>query len=248
MKNLKSYLLSEKADQHLFILQMLMAIMFSYFQVKHMLLKGTEGISISLFAVVIVFIGANILLAWQSQKLQASIRMKRVIQVYSMWLIVHIILLVETIGLRIYEHRPLIYDLDMSTFLLVGIGYTATIIWAIIKKISYKDPRIKGIIGLISKSIPQILLMTIIFVNGGSGHSAVAIFLPMITPLMRIIQISLNPNHDKSRKWLLISEWGNELTWIMVALAWTTTKMCWFSTHLLNFIKSYTSQINMLWN
>lgn len=195
-----------------------MGLTLSYFQVTHMIFEGTQGVSVSLFATVIIFIGANILLALQSNKHHPSPRMNRVIKIYGIWLIVHIILLIETIVLRIYHYEPIMYNLDTTTFILVAMGYLGIFLWAI-KKIYYQDPSIKGMIGLTSKSLPQIVLMIMIFSNGDSGHSAMAIFLPIITPLMRIAQIWLNPNHDRNRYWLLISEWSNEITWFIVTIS-----------------------------
>lgn len=227
MKNnrFRKYLLSEQADKHLYIFQFIVGVLFTMFQTTHMWFNGTQGISISLFGVVIMFIGANMFLAWQSNNHHPSKRMIRTFNIYVMWLIVHIILIVETLFLRISYNQPIAYQLDIITCVLVGFGYFGILIWAIYKKLSYQDPSIKGMVGLVSKSLPQILLVIIIFANGGSGHSIMGIFLPILTPLMRIAQITLNPHHDRNRYWLLVSEWSNEITWLMVSLAWVIMKL-----------------------
>lgn len=220
--------MSEAADLHLFWFQMVMGVLFIVFQLGHMIHDmDTKGVSISLFSSVIIFLIANMLLTYNSYKDNHSIRMLRALWVYGMWLLVHILIVIGLIWIRMATNIPLTYPSDLRTIVLVLIGYgsIALILW--IKRfsgtISYKDPMIKGLVGIVAKSLPQFTMAINIFVVGGSGHAVFAIVAANVTPLARILQLYFNPVHDGNRKWLLVSEIANELTWAFVSLAWLLT-------------------------
>jgi len=227
-QTMRAYILSETADHHLFWFQMAMGVLFIVFQLGHMIhAMDTQGVSMALFGSVIIFLVANILLTYNGYKQSHSIRMLRALWVYIMWLIVHMVLIVGLIWIRIATSIPLLYPSDMQTILLVVLGYglIAGILWiqSFTIKISYTDPMIKGLVGVVAKSVPQFVMAISIFMAGGSGHAAFAIIAANLTPLARITQLYLNPLHDGNRKWLLISETCNETTWALVSFAWLVT-------------------------
>ncbi len=225
---MRTYILSEAADLHLFWFQMIMGVLFIVFQLGHMIhAMDTKGVSIALFASVIIFLMANMLMTYTSYKTNHSIRMLRALWVYAMWLLVHILIIIGLIWIRIATHLPLTYPADLRTIFLVLIGYgsIALVLWikSFSSTISYTDPMIKGLVGIVAKSLPQFTMAINIFSVGGSGHAAFAIVAANVTPLARILQLYFNPIHDGNRKWLLISEVSNELTWAFVSLAWLLT-------------------------
>lgn len=227
-QTIRTYILSETADKHLFWFQMIMGVLFIVFQLGHMIhTMDTKGVSMALFGSVIIFLIANILLTYNGYQKGHSIRMLRALWVYAMWLIVHIAIIIGLIWIRTATHIPLTYSYDLQTVVLVVLGYgiIAGMLWirSFTARISYTDPMIKGLVGIVAKSVPQFVMAISIFMAGGSGHAAFAIVAANITPLARIIQLYLNPLHDGNRKWLLISEICNEATWALVSLAWLLT-------------------------
>jgi hypothetical protein len=89
--------------------------------------------------------------------------------------------------------------------------------------ISYRNPLLKGVVSLILKVVPQLIMAYKIYEVGGQGLSTVTLIVFHILTLLRIYKVwetKREMTSEKNRTGLLLSEIGNEISWIVVTIVW----------------------------
>jgi hypothetical protein len=112
---------------------------------------------------------------------------------------------------------------DQSTVCVVGTCLLYVLGYAWIRCIPFFDPLMKGVYSLICKAVPQCVLAFKIYTLGGAGLPLVSILIFHTLTCLRIGQILFTirgVGWDRHRTGLLVSETGNELSWMLVTYAW----------------------------
>lgn len=215
MENLKT---KKVANEILFYFQLIAGIIFGVSQIIHMLNNSTQGLSISMFSFTLVYLLINWTLSLSSDRRAPSKITKQ-------------ILINTTLGFIIYFLFVLILFIKAESFWsqndsVTSLSVVIFLIILIIKSNQNKrkllDPINKGVISLIFKSTPQLFLAIKVFKEGGDGLNITMLIIFHLLVLARIYQIISSTKEakwEKNRKSLLISEIGNEFTWILVTIA-----------------------------
>ncbi len=201
----------------LFIFQVSFALLFGFFQIKQMLFVSVEGLSVSTYLFTTLFVGVNTFFAFQANKVLTN-------RVAIQNLIIYIL------GTLIYFLFSLILILkstwsfnDSQTLFFVGTASIIMILRNKKKDLKITDPVLKSDLGIIFRAIPHCFMAYKIFVEGGEGLSVFMVIIFHILTLTRIILIYssyLKLKTDINRKSILRTEIWNEVSWIIVILAW----------------------------
>ena len=178
---------------------------------------STEGVSVTWFLyweVALLFSFSLAYRAWKAEK--NRITMQSLI-IFANWL------LLVTACLTMYlKHNPSWSAKDTRVSIVVMIGVSITLIYAIRTKKSLANPMIKTGLAVSFKSLPQLDLASRVLVQGGQGFSPVMIVSAHINICTRILQLVLArrtaPNNPEIRG-NLINEILNETSWVAVAIA-----------------------------
>jgi len=112
---------------------------------------------------------------------------------------------------------------DKVTSLLVLVGVSASLLVGKSRGLNWKDPIIKGWLALSFKAVPQLMMAWKIAIVGGTGVSGIFILTFHLLTLSRILLIFWEIQKvgwDRNRKGMLVSEIGNELSWVVVTTTW----------------------------
>jgi len=210
----KKVTLSRVADV-IFWTQMAAAIIFGVAQVIRMT-SSVEGLTLTVFIFNLTFTALNLVLALRAHQEQASRETKRARWIYVMGTITYS----SFIAVMLFKADTLWDQRDT-------IAATAVFIGASIVLIRYRfkiaKPMVRGWLALAMKSIPQLILAWKVWNVGGAGLSPTMVVIFHYLTLSRLFQITIivrEAGWDKNRVALAVSETGNELSWIIVTIAW----------------------------
>lgn len=112
---------------------------------------------------------------------------------------------------------------DQTTFAGAGLGLIFVL--ALYRK-SLLDPMAKGWYALLCKAVPQVLLAVSFWQVGGSAMPLVTLVAGHGIIVTRLIPITVSylKQKDPHTRGLLLSEGSNEISWLLVTIAWATTK------------------------
>lgn len=180
------------------------------------MLSSTEGISVSWFVSWEVFLVLNLWLAYRAHQAQASLVTTHTLIMYGFYAVM--------IGLDLsvvtFRESWSWTGTDTVTAVAVAAGVIATFV---VRNGGLADPILKGWLAVFFKAVPQLVLAWGIFTLGGSGLALAAIVAGHVTILCRIGQLLFairEAGWDKNRLGSFISEVPNELSWIVVTVAW----------------------------
>mgnify|MGYP003394621956 CR=1 FL=1 len=203
----------------LFGVQVVLAVIFGYSQVTHMLQNGADGVSIGMWTSFCLFAGLNLGLAIKANKVYPDRNSQQNIFVYGLWVLIAAlnatIILVKSPG----------WDRTDTTVVILLLFGTLVIGFVAKKKhLNIRDPMIRGWLALLCKAMPQLAQAWKIVLNRGApGFSPAMVWLGHATILVRLAQLGFavrEAGWDKNRRASLLSEIGNELSWIIVTIIW----------------------------
>ncbi len=208
-----------KKQRILFLIQVVGALIFGGFQLHHMIAYSTNGLSESMFLCNAVFVGINLILALKAHSVGSSKNTKETVLIYIIGTIIYIAFL----AVMAIKAESVWGNLDWITITIVLSLIAIMFAYVTYAKISYNNPLIKGVVSLIVKVIPQLIMAYKIHEVGGQGLNIVAIVAFHILTCLRIWKVWQNKQemkYDKNRTGLLISEIGNEISWIIVSFVY----------------------------
>lgn len=207
----------------LFGVQILFAIIFGGGQIYRMLTTGT-GVSIGWFVFWEVFLLLNLILAIRAHKNQPSRVTRQALTSYVLWVVIVSASIVVMLVRKTGEWRTI----DTVTGGIVALGIAVTILIARTRGVKLGDPIIKGWYAVFFKGIPQMALaMNILLVGSGAGLAGSTLLAGHVTVVTRLGQVLFSVKEagwDRNRTGSALSEMANELSWVVVTIAWFATR------------------------
>lgn len=207
------------AGNLLFGFQVVCAFIFGGSQARRMFIS-TQGVSFGFFACHGIFAALNLWLslnALQNATDETRHGKKQSALMYSLWTV---ILLVH-MSIAYFQMPQIWKTTDTVASIVVAVGILVTIVIAKIKGLPILDPYIKAGLAVFFKCVPQIALAATIYQYGKGGLSGLWIFMGHVTICTRIVHLWLSNRNKWTRetKGLLVSETGNELSWLVATVA-----------------------------
>lgn len=208
------------ATDCLFAFQIITALLLGVPQALTMI-ESTQGMTLVLYVCVDTFIFFNLLLAHQAHAEVPSRETKQTLIIYYVWLVVistHLVIL-SIFGKWTSTD-------SVATFFLIVLS-ALVIAWQKLNGKGIKDAMTRGYLALCAKSVPQLYLAFCIFRDGGGdglgawfvwgGHIAV------LTRIAILVKAGNKSNWNRNIVGSLVSESGNEISWIVVTIVWLIT-------------------------
>jgi hypothetical protein len=98
-----------------------------------------------------------------------------------------------------------------------------TLVWGKIRGLTFTDPLVSGFLAVCYVGLPQLTLTYKIFTEGGAGMAGAMLLAGHIGIMTRLGQLWYAINEagwDRNRLGAALSEIANEVTWILVTVAW----------------------------
>ena len=211
----------EKMLDYLFVVQFICTLGFGGSQFAKML-TTSQGVSISWFSTWLVFLVLNLWLAVRAHRNQPSRLTRQTIASYITW----IIMVMLDLGAMLGKGTGTWNARDNYTIVVSAFGIVSTL--AVARKmrlpvVNNTDPMVKGLLAVSFKAFPQLIMAFNMFMMGGSGLSAWAVWLGHATVWSRIIQLWFSMKEagwDRNRVWSFVSESANEASWMVVTAIW----------------------------
>lgn len=170
------------------------------------------------FVSILAFLLLNLSLAIKANREKPSTAGKQSVAVYIMWTVLVSAMLTATVSNQYIWSKT-----DTATLAFnIGAGFGIYVIGRN-ENLPLTDPMVRGWMALVFKSFPQVMLAVTIWGAGGASLPIIAILVGHGTILLRLAQIILAGNDNdwvRSSRALLLSETGNEASWILVSIAW----------------------------
>lgn len=183
------------------------------------LLETVEGISLSMFLLNEAYFLMSLLLAMATHKAQASRITWQTTFVY----VAGPVFIGTLIAAIIINGSYRWGFSDNITILLTVVGIAAIALYGKSQSLSLQDPMLKSFLAMLFRSLPQLFFAWKIYQEGGAGTPGVTILVGNIIVLIRIGQLGLSVKEagwDRNRKWLLVSEISNEISWATASIIW----------------------------
>lgn len=183
------------------------------------LLVDVKGVVIVQIGLTIAYVAFHLALAVGANRVQSSRATLQVIGMYCLWFVLMIPIICAVIFNDAYR-----WSIQDTTTLVMALLATSVIL--LIGKsvgLTIADPRIKALLAITYKAAPQVLMAWKVWVEGGSSIPAISVYAGHVTITTRLAQIYLmvqEAGWDRNRVWLAISEAANELSWVIVTIAW----------------------------
>lgn len=198
----------------LFWVQIVLASWFSIPQFFSLILS-VEGQSLSMQFVILGFLLLNLSLAFNAWRKEPVRGTAQLVIIYVMW-----VFYVFSNIIAIFINGRYVWSVnDYITCYSVGTGTLIILSFCYWKKLGLKQPITKGLLAINFKAVPQIMMAMKIISEGGKGIPLETIIVGNIGVLLRIYQI-IAFIRKGDRKWLLVGEISNEITWAIVSIAW----------------------------
>lgn len=183
------------------------------------MLTSTQGVSTSAYFFAWISLALNTHLSLHANRASRSRATVQVLIIQATGLVVYFVFLVVIYlkGNNVWDEK------DNLTALLVFCSLFLTTVIGRRLNLSWKDPVVRGVMGLCFKSVPQFIMAYKVWVVGGNGLSGLMMITWHLLTLTRIFQVLIivrEAGWDRNRKGLLISEIGNEFSWLFVTAAW----------------------------
>lgn len=205
------------ANTIVFLLQIVGAVIFAGSRIIR-LTQTTEGALVMEFVSILAFLLLNLSLAIRANREKPSTPGIQSVTVYTVWTALVSGMLVATVSNQYVWSRA-----DSATLAFnVGAGWAIYVIGRN-ENLPLADPMVRGWMALVFKSFPQVMLAVTIWGASGASLPLIAILVGHGTILLRLAQIILTGNLNgwvRSSRALLLSEAGNEASWILVSIAW----------------------------
>lgn len=202
----------------LFLIQIGLAIIFGGSEFLR-LLRTSQGIPIFWLACWLAFLLVNLTLTIRAHITIPSRVTLQAAGCYALWTVI----IASDLAVLMLKGSDIWRPADTITALVVGTGITVTILWGYRQGRGLGDPIVHGHLGILFVAVPQITLAYTIFQEGGQGLAAAALLSSNLSILIRLALLAFaiaEAGWDRHRKGAAMSEFANELTWLLVTLAW----------------------------
>jgi hypothetical protein len=202
----------------LFLIQIVLGIIFGGSEFLR-LLKTSQGIPIFWLASWLAFLLINLALTIRAHLGRPSRITLQAIGSYALWTVI----IASDLAVLFIKGSDIWRASDTITAAFVGAGIAVTLLWCYRKGRGLGDPIVHGYFGVLFIGIPQITLAYTILQEGGQGLAGLALLASNFSILIRLALLGFaiaEAGWDRNRKGAAMSEFANELTWMLVTLAW----------------------------
>jgi hypothetical protein len=204
-----------------FILQIVLALISGGSQFLR-LLTTSQGVSLSWLASWLTYLMINLALTIRAHRSQPSRVTLQTVLTYGAWttVIAACLLVMLWKGTELWDIK------DTLTAAVVGSAVLLT--WLQARRLGLKitDPLVSGFLAVWFVGLPQITLTYKVFSVGGAGLAGGMILAGHIGIMTRLGQLWFairEAGWDRNRQGAALSEIANEVTWLLVTLAWLKT-------------------------
>jgi hypothetical protein len=202
----------------LFVLQIVLAIVSGGSEFLR-LLTSSQGINLSWLASWVAFLWMNLGLTIRAHRAQPSRVTLQTVLTYVSWTTV----ISADLAVLVWKGSEL-WDLkDTVTTIFVVLGVVAAYLWARRQGLGITDPIVNGLFAVCFIGIPQVTLAYKIFTEGGAGMAGAMLAAGHVGIMTRLGQLGFairEAGWDRNRKGAALSELANEITWVLVTVAW----------------------------
>jgi hypothetical protein len=201
----------------LFVAQIACALGFGVAQIIAMQ-SSVEGISITWFGLWLAFLLVNLVLAVNAMRVHADRFITQTVIVYGVWTVA-----ITANFFTLVLADAVWNEVDSITLLITGGGIVVAIAVGHLHGLGIADPMVRAAFAVLCKGVPQVTLGWNILREGGAGIAVFAIIAGHLIISMRLAQIAFSiraAGWDRNRLGMVIGEAANELSWIVVTIAW----------------------------
>jgi hypothetical protein len=183
------------------------------------LLTTSQGLNISWLASWLLFLLINLALIVRAHRAQPSRVTIQTVLSYGIWTLV----IAANLALLLWKGTAVWDAKDWVTTLAVCLGLLAILIWARVQHLPWRDPVVHGLVGLCFIGLPQVTLAYKIYQVGGAGLAGGMLLAGHVAIMTRLGQLWFairEAGWDRNRIGAAISEAANEVTWLLVTVAW----------------------------
>ncbi len=183
------------------------------------LLTTAQGVSLTWLASWLIFLLINLGLTLRSHRLLPSRVTTQTVLTYGAWTTV----IAACLGALLWQGTELWDGKDTLTVILVGLGLTLTGFTAYRLGLGLADPLVHAGVAACFIGLPQLILAYKIFTVGGQGMAGLMLLAGHIGICTRLGQLWFairEAGWDRNRQGAALSESANEITWLLVTLAW----------------------------
>jgi hypothetical protein len=202
----------------LFLLQIVLGIIFGGSEFLR-LLETSQGIPIFWLASWLAFLVINLALTIRAHVSRPSRVTLQAVACYALWTVI----IASDLAVLLLKGTDIWRTADTLTALIVGAGLIVTILWGYRRGRGLTDPIVHGYSGILFIGIPQITLAYTILQEGGQGLAGAALLASNFSILIRLALLRFaiaEAGWDRNRKGAAMSEFANEISWLLVTLAW----------------------------
>ncbi|MSQ12151.1 MAG: hypothetical protein EXR48_05625 [Dehalococcoidia bacterium] len=183
------------------------------------LVSSQEGVNVTWFLYWLVFLLLNVVLTARAHAAQPSRITIQSLLGYVWWS------LFAAAGLVTFLVQSSSRWDSRDSITTAGVAVTVAALALAYRGLPLRDPILRGSLALAFKSVPQVVLAVKIAMEGGSGIAGLAILTGHVTICARILQLAFSIREagwDRNRRGSLLSELGNEASWLLVTVLWLT--------------------------
>jgi hypothetical protein len=201
-----------------FILQLILALVSGGSQFVR-LLTTAQGVNVSWLASWLTFLVINLILTIRAHVSWPSRVTLQAVLTYAAWTTV----IAADLGVMLWMGREMWDGKDTFTTAMVVGGVLLTLAWGKIRRLTFTDPLVSGFLAVCFIGLPQLTLTYKIFTEGGAGMAGAMLLAGHIGIMTRLGQFWFairEAGWDRNRQGVVLSEMANEVTWILVTVAW----------------------------
>jgi hypothetical protein len=184
-----------------------------------LLLTTSQGVNLTWLASWLAFLLINLVLTLRAHRSQPSRVTLQTFLSYAAWTTA----IAACLGALLWKGNELWDAKDTLTAILVGAGLIITVLWAYRLGLKLTDPLVAAFFAVCFIGLPQLTLAYKIFSVGGAGMAGAMLLAGHIGIGTRLGQLWFairEAGWDRNRKGAALSEIANEITWLLVTLAW----------------------------
>jgi hypothetical protein len=201
-----------------FVLQLFLAAVSGGSQFVR-LLTTSQGLNISWLASWLAFLLINLALIIKAHRVRPSRVTRQTVCAYGAWTFV----IAANLTLLLWEGTEVWDAKDWVTTIVVILGLLVTLAWSRWQGLPWTDPLVSGLFGVCFIGLPQVTLAYKIYQVGGSGLAAGMLLAGHVAIMTRLGQLWFairEAGWDRNRLGAAVSEAANEITWLLVSIAW----------------------------
>jgi hypothetical protein len=202
----------------LFFIQVGLAIVFGGSEFLR-LLSTSQGIPIFWLASWLAFLLINLALTIRAHTSRPSRVTLQTVGCYALWTVI----IASDLVVLLLKGTDIWRPADTVTVLGVALCLIVTILWGYRRRLGPGDPIVQGYFGILFIGVPQITLAYTIYTEGGQGLAGPALLASNFSILIRLALLGFaiaEAGWDRNRKGAAMSESANEISWLLVTLAW----------------------------